>query len=176
MDGIDFGSSAISYDAGVSALSPTTTADWLSTPTTADSLYNNWSANQVTSNYWSQPALTTPTISQPTSSFWSGFTLDNIAKSVGVLNQAANSAVGLYKAVDSAPVAQTAGVYNAAGKFLPVSQNAPVVSPSGQVLTPGVSSQVGSTLSGVWQQISPFLPFIIIGIVVLFAFKLVKKL
>jgi hypothetical protein len=94
--------------------------------------------------------------------------LKSILQGIGSLLVGANS--------NSTP---TAGVYNAAGQFVPLRNAAGVISTPGQTTVLGQtgvagSSVIGSSLSGVFSSISPYLPILLIGAGVIFLFKLLK--
>ena len=80
--------------------------------------------------------------------------------------------------------APQSGIVNAQGQFVPLSNASGVIQTPGQTtILGGLNSagsslglgNIGSTISQSLSSLTPFIPYLVIGVVILFVFKLIKK-
>lgn len=183
-----FSGIGLSYDSAFSNYMPVDTTSSSGGGLFAGDTISYSSAPQVSSA--SAPlSLPVSTSLSSSPSFWdsftSGFTQSNVnsvLNTANALTSLAGKAVSLYTAAGTPP----AFTYSpTTGQKIPLSQSAGIVAtPQGQSsfgfggggTASNFGSQIGSTFSGVLGSITPYLPWIIVAAVAVFAFKLVKKL
>lgn len=111
-------------------------------------------------------------------------TLNEVSQGTGILASLGNIAGSLFKTV-SAP--NVAGTYNAQGQFVPLGSSSGLISVPGQTSILGngiaspyaasnIASSIGTTLSSTLGSLTPLVPYLLIGAVILFVFKIGKKL